>query len=140
MDLLLKLCITIRWVQNKCSMHHYFSIYTLSFTVHFLIQLQYLMIIFSYMFHYVNSLINRTYSVPSISDNWRCIVSLHQGLQNDRIVWNMLHSPLSFICKHVFTCEEFRTIYTLNVYVRQGSVLISNHMQFFTPGSIVVWL
>ena len=52
----------------------------------------------------------------------------------------MLHSPLSFICKHVFTYEEFRTIYTLNVYVRQGSVLISNHMQFFTPGSIVVWL
>jgi len=92
------------------------------------------------MFNYVNSLINLTYSVPSISDNWRCTVSVHQGLQNDPIIWNMLHPPHSFICKHVFTYEELRTIYTLNVYVRQGSVLILNHMQFFTPGSIVVWL
>ena len=52
----------------------------------------------------------------------------------------MLHPPLSFMCKHVFTYGELRTIYTLNVYVIQGSVLILNHMQFFTPGGIVVWL
>jgi hypothetical protein len=53
----------------------------------------------------------------------------------------MLHLPPSFICKHVLTYEEFKTIYTLNVYVRQGcSLLMPNHMQFFTPGRIVVWL
>jgi hypothetical protein len=99
------------------------------------------MIIFSCVFHYLNNLINWTYSVPSISDNWRSTVSEYQGLQNDPIACNMFHLPLSFICKHVFTYEEFKTIYILNVYVRQGcSVLILNHMQFFTPGRTVVWL
>lgn len=127
-------------MQNKFSIHHYFSVYWLSHTVCFLIQLQYLMTIFSCMFHYLNNLINHTYSVPSTPDNWCCTVSIHQGFQNDPVDWNMLHLPLSFICKYVFTYEEFRTIYTLSVYVRHGSVLISNHMQFFTPWSIVVWL
>jgi hypothetical protein len=53
----------------------------------------------------------------------------------------MLHLPHSFICKHILTYEEFKTIYTLNVYMRQGSsALIPNHMQFVTPGRVVVWL
>ena len=121
-------------------MHHYFSIYWLSFTDHFLIQLEYLMIIFSCMFHYLNNLINLTYSVRSISDNWRCTVSVHQGLQNAPIICNMLHLPLFFICKHIFTYEEFKTIYALNEYVRQScSLLMLNHVQFFTPGRIVFW-
>ena len=67
--------------------------------------------------------------------------TVHQGLQNNLIIYNMLHLPLSFIFKHVFTYEEFRTIYTLNVYVGQGcSLLILNCMQCFTPGRIVVRL
>jgi hypothetical protein len=122
-------------------MHYYFSICFLSFTNIFVIQLRYLMIIFWCMFHYLNNLINRTYSVPSISYNWCCTVSIHQELQSDPVICNMLHLPLSFICKHVFTCEDIKTIYTLNVYMGQGcSLLILNHMQFFTHGRIVVWL
>jgi hypothetical protein len=63
-DCLLKLCKTVGGVQNKFSMNCYFIIWWLSFTNHFLNQLPYSMIIFSFMFDYPNSLINRTSWVP----------------------------------------------------------------------------
>jgi len=54
--------------------HHYLTIWWLSFTKQFLNQLQYLMTIFSYMFDYLNSLINHTSFVPVNSDNWHCTI------------------------------------------------------------------
>jgi len=50
-------------------MHHYFSMCWLPLADNFLHHLQYMMIIFSCMFDYPNSFINRTSSIPITSDN-----------------------------------------------------------------------
>ena len=55
-------------------MHHYFNICWLSFTNHFLNQLQYLIITFLCTFDYSNNLINQTSLAPISSDNQRSTV------------------------------------------------------------------
>ena len=64
-------------------MDHYVNILWISFTNHFLNQLQYLITIFSRMFHYSNNLINRTFSVSVSSDNRRSIYIFKAGLSTD---------------------------------------------------------
>jgi len=70
----LKFCYTIMYVRNKFSQHYFFSICWLSFTNHFLNQLQYLMITFLCMFDYPNNLFKRIPSVAVSADNRRSTV------------------------------------------------------------------